>query len=287
MIDLSGLQVAGPIFEPLNQPFWDGAENGLLKVQRCDSCEKHIFYPRPICPHCWNDALEWVTASGRGRLKSFSEIWKPGHPGWVPATPYLVGLVELDEGPTLLSYILAEGNHVQVGDRLVLAPLNIGGRVLPCFRKEDVMKATKDGWAGVIKGRPELGQAAERSRITSMGDIQAFTNMTGDRNPVHYDEALAKKTSFGKLIVQGGVTTGILNAVVAEDLPGPGTVFLNTNLDFRKAVGVGETITGRVEIESVRSDKPICKLKVRVTDSAGDICVEGVATTYTMPLEGL
>lgn len=83
------------------------------------------------------------------------------------------------------------------------------------------------------------------------------------------------------------MTTGILNAVVAEDLPGPGTVFLNTNLDFKKAVGVGETITGRVEIESLRADKPICKLKVRITDSLGDICVEGTATTYTMPLEGL
>lgn len=149
------------------------------------------------------------------------------------------------------------------------------------------MTETKDGWKGVIKGRPEAGQSAERSRTTRMEDIHAFTEMTGDRNPVHYDEALAKASPFGKLIVQGGVTTGILNAVVAEDLPGPGTVFLNTNLDFKKAVGVGETITGRVEIESVRPDKPICKLKVRITDGAGDVCVEGTATTYTMPLEGL
>ena len=149
------------------------------------------------------------------------------------------------------------------------------------------MSDVKDGWAGTIKGRPEQGASAERSRTTKMDDIHAFTEMTGDRNPVHYDEALAKKTAFGKLIVQGGVTTGILNAVVAEDLPGPGTVFLNTNLNFKKAVGVGETITGHVEVETVRPDKPICQLKVSVTDSAGDICVEGTATTYTMPLEGL
>ena len=149
------------------------------------------------------------------------------------------------------------------------------------------MSDVKDGWVGTIKGRPEQGASAERSRTTRMDDIHAFTEMTGDRNPVHYDEALAKKTAFGKLIVQGGVTTGILNAVVAEDLPGPGTVFLNTNLNFKKAVGVGETITGRVEVETVRPDKPICQLKVSVTDSVGDICVEGTATTYTMPLEGL
>ncbi|MCJ7873340.1 MaoC family dehydratase [Phaeobacter sp. J2-8] len=145
----------------------------------------------------------------------------------------------------------------------------------------------KDGWANVTAGKPAVGQKSERSRTTEMGDIHAFTAMTGDRNPVHYDEALAKKTPFGKLIVQGGVTTGILNACVAEDLPGPGTVFLNTNLNFRKAVGVGEKITGRVEVTSVRGDKPICELAVSVVDAAGDICVEGSATTYTMPLEGL
>lgn len=149
------------------------------------------------------------------------------------------------------------------------------------------MSNTKDGWSDVINGKPSLGQKSERSRTTQMNDIHAFTEMTGDRNPVHYDEELAKKTPFGKLIVQGGVTTGILNACVAEDLPGPGTVFLNTNLNFKKAVGVGETITGCVEITSVRDDKPICVLKVSVVDSDGDICVEGEATTYTMPLKGI
>jgi len=145
----------------------------------------------------------------------------------------------------------------------------------------------KNGWVNVTDGKPSVGQSSERSRVTQMSDIHAFTEMTGDRNPVHYDEELAKKTPFGKLIVQGGVTTGILNACVAEDLPGPGTVFLNTNLSFKKAVGVGEKISGRVEITEMRDDKPICHLKVAITDSAGDVCVEGTAITYTMPLEGL
>ncbi|MCU9847967.1 MaoC family dehydratase [Defluviimonas sp. WL0024] len=149
------------------------------------------------------------------------------------------------------------------------------------------MADTAAGWTGVIKGKPAPGQVATRCRTTRMEDIAAFTDMTGDRNPVHYDEALARKTRFGKLIVQGGVITGILNACVAEDLPGPGTVFLNTNLNFRKAVGVNETITGRVEVVSVRDDKPICELKVSVLDAGGEVCVEGSATTYTMPLEGL
>ncbi len=84
--------------------------------------------------------------------------------------------------------------------------------------------------------------------------------------------------------MQGGVTTGLLNAVVAEDLPGPGTVFLETNWKFLKAVHVGETITATVTVEQVRDDKPICKLETIVRDAAGEPCVLGTAMTYTMPL---
>lgn len=79
------------------------------------------------------------------------------------------------------------------------------------------MSTNEDGWKGVVKGKPEVGQTASRKRTTKLEDIDAFTEMTGDRNPVHFDEELAKKTPFGKLIVQG-VTTGMLNAAVAQDL---------------------------------------------------------------------
>ncbi len=143
---------------------------------------------------------------------------------------------------------------------------------------------TKDGWRGVIKGRPKAGDFAERSRRTRLADIVAFTEMTGDRNPLHYDEALAKNSVFGKLIVQGGVTTGILNAIVAEDLPGPGTVFLEVNWKFVKAVGVDELITGRVEITEVRPDKPICKIETSVRNETGEVCLAGTATVFTVPL---
>lgn len=105
----------------------------------------------------------------------------------------------------------------------------------------------KDGWAGVVKGRPDVGDVAERTERTGMADIEAFTAITGDRNPLHYDSVLAARTVFGRLIVQGGVTSGLLNAIVAEDLPGPGSVFLETNWKFMKAVGVDEDITARVE----------------------------------------
>ena len=289
---LAGISVPGPTKIPLTEPFWDAAEKGVLTTQKCGSCGAHVFYPRGRCPHCWSDKLDWVRVSGRGKLRSFSEVWKPGNEGWIPAAPYIVGLVTLEEGPTLLSTILCD-EAPAIGDPINFVPFNIGGRVLPCFHNftEEEAKAmaseSKDGWAGVIKGKPTIGQVSERSRTTTMNDIHAFTEMTGDRNPVHYDEELAKKTMFGKLIVQGGVTTGILNACVAEDLPGPGTVFLNTNLNFRKAVGVGEQITGRIEVETVRDDKPICQLNVSVVNGDGEVCVEGTALTFTMPLEGL
>jgi acyl dehydratase len=143
----------------------------------------------------------------------------------------------------------------------------------------------RDGWMGVVNGKPAVGDTATRSRTTRVEDITLFTEMTGDRNPVHYDEELAKKTPFGKLIVQGGVTSGILNALVAEDLPGPGTVFLGVEWKFVKAVGVDEEIIGKVEIKTVRDDKPICTLETIVLNAAGEACLTGNATTYTVPLK--
>jgi len=139
-------------------------------------------------------------------------------------------------------------------------------------------------WTRTICGQPTVGARAERSRMTTMRDVEMFTEMTGDKNPIHYNAELAAKSPFGALIVQGGVTTGLLNAVVAEDLPGPGTVFLETNWRFVKAVRVGETITASVKVEFVRDDKPICKLETIVRNADGETCVVGSATTYTMPL---
>jgi len=142
-------------------------------------------------------------------------------------------------------------------------------------------------WRQTISGQPAIGASAIRHRKTSMQDVERFTEMTGDRNPIHYDEALAKASPFGDLIVQGGVTTGLLNAVVAEDLPGPGTVFLETNWKFMKAVKVGEAISATVTVLDVRDDKPICKLETIIRNVNGDDCVVGTATTYTMPLVGI
>jgi acyl dehydratase len=129
-----------------------------------------------------------------------------------------------------------------------------------------------------------VGQSARRSRTVSQADIEKFTEISGDRNPIHYDAALVAATPFGRIVVQGGVTSAILNAVVAEELPGPGSVFLNVNWNFRAPVRPGDTITGEVRVTKVREDKPITEMETRVTRDDGTVVIDGTAVLYTMPL---
>lgn len=135
------------------------------------------------------------------------------------------------------------------------------------------------------RGIPRVGQRAKRSRAVEERDIVLFTEISGDRNPLHYDEALAKETRFGEIVVQGGITSAILNAVVAEDLPGPGTVFLHVDWSFKAPVRPGDEITGKVEVLEVREDKPITKLKTEVVRDDGTVVLTGEAVCYTMPLK--
>jgi acyl dehydratase len=134
-------------------------------------------------------------------------------------------------------------------------------------------------WASSV---PRVGQRAERSRLIKPEYIALFTEISGDRNPLHYDEAVARRSRFGEIVVQGGVTSGILNAVVAEDLPGPGTVFLHVDWRFIAPVRPGDTITGIVEVLEVREDKPITKLATTVRRQDGVVVLEGTAVCYTM-----
>lgn len=134
------------------------------------------------------------------------------------------------------------------------------------------------------RGIPSVGDRARRSRTVGVEDIERFTAISGDRNPIHYDELLARSTRFGGIVVQGGVTSAILNAVVAEDLPGPGTVFLQTTWSFKAPVRPGDTITGEVTVTKVREDKPITELETRVLLADGTVVLEGTAVCYTMPL---
>ncbi len=135
------------------------------------------------------------------------------------------------------------------------------------------------------QGMPQVGQTAQRSRRISARDIELFTEISGDRNPLHYDETVAQRSRFGGIVVQGGITTAILNAVVAEDLPGPGTVFLQVNWRFIAPVRPGDTITGVVEVTRVRADKPITELNTRVLLADGTLVLEGTAVCYTIPIK--
>ena len=129
------------------------------------------------------------------------------------------------------------------------------------------------------------GQIARRTRTITARDIELFTEMTGDRNPLHYDEELAASSRFGGVIVQGGVTTGLLNAVVAEDLPGPGSVFLHVDWSFTAPVRPGDEITAEVEVLEAREDKPITRLRTTITNQESVVVLDGTALVYTEPLD--
>jgi acyl dehydratase len=132
--------------------------------------------------------------------------------------------------------------------------------------------------------RVTVGQTARRSRVVSQRDIELFTDLTGDRNPLHYDADAAKRSRFGGIIVQGGVTTGLLNAVVAEDLPGPGSVFLHVDWSFKAPVRPGDEITAEVEVLEAREDKPITRLRTTIANQDGEVVLDGTALVWTEPL---
>jgi acyl dehydratase len=129
-----------------------------------------------------------------------------------------------------------------------------------------------------------VGAVARRTRKITHRDIELFTEISGDRNPIHYDEELAAQSRFGRVVVQGGVTSGLLNAVVAEELPGPGSVFLEVAWRFRAPVGPGDEITAEVTATSVREDKPITTLDCTITNQDGVVVLDGTAVVWRDPV---
>ena len=128
-----------------------------------------------------------------------------------------------------------------------------------------------------------VGDSARRTRTVSMRDIELFTELTGDRNPLHYDEHLAAASRFGGIIVQGGVTSGLLNALVAEDLPGPGSVFLHVDWSFRLRSDRANR-SAEAEVLELRDDKPICRLRTSITNQDGAVVLDGTALVYCEPV---
>ena len=126
-----------------------------------------------------------------------------------------------------------------------------------------------------------VGQKASRTMTVTAAHVQSFAEMTGDYNPLHFDEAFASRTKFGRLVAQGGLTTGILHALVAMDMPGPGTVFLSQNWKFTAPVYIGDTITAEAEVLSVHATKPVTQLRMLVRRDTGETVLEGEAWCYT------
>jgi acyl dehydratase len=130
-----------------------------------------------------------------------------------------------------------------------------------------------------------VGQKAFRSITLTADHVRAYAEMTGDHNPLHFDEEFTSKTKFGKLVVQGGLTTGLLHALVAMELPGPGTVFLSQNWKFTAPVFIGDTITAEAEVLSVHGTKPVTQLKTMVRRQDGETVLDGEAWCYTFHSE--
>ena len=131
-----------------------------------------------------------------------------------------------------------------------------------------------------------VGQKATRSLTITQDHVRTFAEMTGDYNPLHFDEAFAAGTKFGRLVAQGGLTTGILHALVAMDMPGPGTVFLGQNWKFTAPVFIGDTVTAEAEVLSLHDSKPVSQLGITVSRQDGEVVLEGEAWCYTFSPTG-
>lgn len=129
--------------------------------------------------------------------------------------------------------------------------------------------------------QPVVGDTATRGITLTAEHVEAYAQITGDRNPLHFDEPFAAQTKFGRLVVQGGLTTGLLHALVAMDMPGPGTVFLSQNWRFTAPVFIGDTITATARVVSVHESKPVTQLAIEVVRGDGELVLEGEAWCYT------
>jgi acyl dehydratase len=128
----------------------------------------------------------------------------------------------------------------------------------------------------------EVGQKARRTQTVTSEDIELYARLTGDRNPLHFDTDFAARTRFGRLVAQGGIAAGMLNALVAMDLPGPGTVFMSQSLKYLAPTYLGDTVTAEIEVLALKADKPVCQLRATITNQDGTVLLEGECWTYTM-----
>ena len=127
-----------PIPTPETLPYWEGAKAGELRIQRCNACEKYYFYPRPYCPKCNSDDVEWRTVSGKGTLRSYVINQRP-LPVFKSEEPQIIALVELDEGVRMMTNVIGiDPADVRIGMRVRATIDTTADEPLPLFVRDDV-----------------------------------------------------------------------------------------------------------------------------------------------------
>jgi 3-hydroxybutyryl-CoA dehydratase len=123
----------------------------------------------------------------------------------------------------------------------------------------------------------KVGEIAEFAKTVTETDVYLYAGITGDFNPAHVNEAYAKNTFFKTRIAHGMLTAGFISAILANQLPGPGTIYLKQELNFLAPVHMGDTITGRVEVLELIAERNRVRLKTSCTNQAGVIVLDGEA----------
>ena len=132
---------------------------------------------------------------------------------------------------------------------------------------------------------PAVGARAERTHTFTDADVEAFAALSGDRNPLHFDDSFVAATRFGRRIIHGGLTTALFNALVAEQLPGPGSVFVHQEWDYPAPVFIGDTVTAQIEVLEARDDKPLTRLRCIARRADGTVVLQGESLVYTAQRE--
>lgn len=126
----------------------------------------------------------------------------------------------------------------------------------------------------------KIGDTAARSKVITDADIRSFADLSGDKNPLHVDEEFAATTRFGRRIAHGMLSASLISAVLANDLPGQGSIYLGQKLQFVSPVFIGDEITARVTVTAIREDKPIATLETICTNQRNEIVIKGEATVH-------
>ena len=126
--------------------------------------------------------------------------------------------------------------------------------------------------------KPEIGQTATIEKTLDKQTVEAFASVSEDYNPIHLDEDFAKTTQFERPIVHGMLASSLISGLLASKVPGAGSIYLGQSLKFVRPIFVGETVTAKVKVTSVRDDKPIAVISTQVLNANGEVAVEGEAT---------